>query len=396
MSAPLRGPAIPPFYAGEVGRRAARLHRQGRHVVQMHYGQPSEGAPPSAIAAAEAALRGGGASIYWESAALRERIARHYADTQGVVVSPDRILLTSGASAGLVALFTTLFGIGDRIGVVRPGYPAYRNALTALGRVAVDIDGDPAHGLRLTPVRLSSTLASSPGGLQGLIIASPNNPTGAVHPEDELASLAAQCRAAGVRLISDEIYHGISFGRATRTALAFDDDAFVVNSFSKFFRMPGWRLGWVVAPADCVAALSAHLTNFFLTPSTMSQHAALGAFDDLPALHASVDIYRRNAERLAAELPGLGIDRFVAPEGAFYLYADLSAWTNDSLAFCMRLLDDTGLSIAPGIDFDPVDGHRFVRFSYAISPAMLDEALDILRRWLPAQPHAATITRVPC
>ena len=383
MTLAIRGPAIPPFYAGEIGRRAAVHARAGRSVVTMHFGQPTEGAPPAALAAAWAAI-GSEPSGYWESAALRERIAQHYRETYGVEVPPQRILLTAGASAALVALFTTFFAHGDRVGVLRPGYPAYRNALSALGRTPVEFDVDPPRAASLL-----SAIDALDAPLQGLIIASPSNPTGDVLDADTLRAIADGCRARDIRLIADEIYHGITFGAAAYTMLSFEPAAVVVNSFSKFFRMPGWRLGWIIAPEEATNALSAHLTNFFLTPSTIAQHAALAAFDDIESLYASVERYRENRGRLVSALSRLGFGRFRLPEGAFYLYVDASEWTNDSLAFCERLLDDTGLSIAPGIDFDSRHGDRFVRFSYAISSSRVDDAVARLERWLPSQRRIA-------
>ncbi len=378
---PMRGVDIPPFYAGEIGRRAALRARAGLPVFPMHFGSPTAGAPASARAAVRLHLDES-SSAYWESAPLRERIARHYLDTYGVVVSPDRVLLTSGASAGLIAAFTALFAHGDRIGLARPGYPAYRNALTALGRVPVDVPCGPETGFRLTPALIDALDAP----LHGLIVASPGNPTGAMLGRDDLAALAAACRRNGTRLISDEIYHGITYGVAATTALAVDDEAIVVNSFSKLFRMPGWRLGWLIAPHSCVARLSAYLINFFLTPPTLSQHAALAAFDDLAELNASVAQYARNRDRLHDALRQMGIAGIAPPDGAFYLYADVGHLTDDSLAFCEKLLDETGIAIAPGIDFDPRDGGRFIRFAFAISGDAIEQVIERLTPWIARQP----------
>ena len=373
----MRGADIPPFYAGEIGRHAAALQRTGRRIIAMHFGQPTLGPPPAVLAAAHRAIDAG-PNGYFESQELRERIARHYRDTYGVTVAAARILLTSGASAGLVAAFTTMFATGDRVGVTRPGYPAYRNSLAALGREPVEIDCDAAQGFRLDARRV----AAVPGRLHGLVVASPGNPTGAMLSRTELAAVAQACRDRGTLLISDEIYHGISYGEAAATALECEPRALVINSFSKLYRMPGWRLGWLVAPQDCVARLSAHLINFFLTPPSAAQQAAIAAFDDPADLQAAVASYARNRARLLAELPAMGLAGIAPPDGAFYLYADVGHLTQDSLAFCRELLDDTGISIAPGIDFDPVHGHRFVRLSFAVSNDEVAEALDLLRPWL--------------
>ncbi len=377
-----RGATIAPFYAGEIGLRAMARLRAGLPVIPMHFGQPSAGIPTHARAAAHASLDRD-SSGYWLSAALCERIARHYAEVHGVDVPPGRVLLTAGASAGLTAVFAALFAAGDRIGLARPGYPAYRNALKALGRTAVEIDCGAEVGFRLQPAMLD-TLESP---LHGLIVARPANPTGAMLSRDQLGALAVRCRQDGTRLISDEIYHGVAYGRKATTALALDPDAIVLNSFSKLFRMPGWRLGWIVAPADCVQTLNDYLINLFLVPSSLSQHAALAAFDDLPELEDTVAQYAKNRDRLLAALPQMGIAGVAPPDGAFYLYADVGHLTNDSLAFCHRLVDETGVAIAPGIDFDPVHGHRHVRFSFAISDGELEQALALLGPWLARQPR---------
>jgi aspartate/methionine/tyrosine aminotransferase len=319
---------------------------------------------------------------YFESRELIARIARHYRDSYGLEVAPERILLTAGASAALVAVFAALFVAGDRIGVCRPGYPAYRNALKALGREAVEIECGADVGFRLGPERLA---ALAP--LHGLVVASPANPTGAMLDAERLGALARECRRLGVRLISDEIYHGISYGPRAVSALEVDGEAIIINSFSKLFRMPGWRLGWLVAPAALAARLSAYVVNFFLTPPTLSQHAALAAFEDREELERTVAGYARNRTRLLAGLAAFGLERIAPPEGAFYLYADVAHLTDDSLGFCQRLLADTGVALAPGIDFDPERGRHFIRLSFAVGAAEIEAALERLGPWLAAQPR---------
>jgi len=346
----------------------------------MHFGEPSLGASAAAIGAAHHALDHE-RMTYWLSEPLRARIARHYLDDYGVSVDPERILLTAGASAGLVAVFTTMFAAGDRVGLLRPGYPAYRNSLLALGREPVEIDCGPETGYRLTPEQLLAT--GQP--LHGLVLASPNNPTGAMLSRQQLAALAAACRARGTQLISDEIYHSITYAGRAVCALEVEPRALVVNSFSKLFRMTGWRLGWLVAPADCVARLSAHLINFFLTPPSIAQFAALRAFDDLPELRAAVATYAHNRARLLEELPKLGLTRMAEPDGAFYLYLDIAHLTDDSLAFCERMLQETGVAAAPGIDFDTERGKHCLRLSFAISSDLVERAIETLRQWLPRQ-----------
>jgi aspartate/methionine/tyrosine aminotransferase len=374
-----RGAQIAPFYAGQIGRRAAELKAAGRTIIPMHFGQPTDGTPPAARAAAARwlALDPTG---YFESAALVERIARHYRDSYGVEVAPQRIQLTTGASAALVAAFAALFAAGDRVGVARPGYPAYRNVLTGLGRVPVEIECGASDGFRLT-----AALAAAAGPLQGLVVASPANPTGAMLGRAELAELVAYCRERGTRLISDELYHGISYGKRAVSALELDEQAIVINSFSKLYRMPGWRLGWMVVPAALAAHVSAYLINFCLTPPTLAQHAALAALDDPASLAASVSRYAHNRELLLREFAALGMRGLVAPDGAFYLYADVGHLTDDSLSFCLRMLEDTGVAAAPGIDFDLVHGRHYLRFSFAVAPEQAAQAVALLAPWFARQ-----------
>ncbi|HPF26226.1 MAG TPA: aminotransferase class I/II-fold pyridoxal phosphate-dependent enzyme [Steroidobacteraceae bacterium] len=377
-SATLRGASVPPFHAGEIGRRVAVRQRAGLPVIGMHFGQPSAGAPAAAIRAAHRALDSDPLG-YWESEALRERLAQHYQEVYSVAVEPGRILLTAGASAALVACFAAMFRRGDSVAILRPGYPAYRNTLRALGLNAVEISCGPEHRYRLT-AEMVARLEPAP---TGLILASPANPTGAMLDRQELAAVIAVCKARGILLLSDEIYHGISYGARATSALECDSDAVVINSFSKLYRMPGWRLGWLVVPQEWTTSLSSYLINMFLTPSSVAQYAALAAFDVPDDLRHFVAIYARNRLRLAAGLESLGIRNIQLPDGAFYLYADLTHLTHDSLQFCRRAVDETGVALAPGIDFDTVDGRRFVRFSFAVSEAEIDEALRLLAAWLP-------------
>jgi aspartate/methionine/tyrosine aminotransferase len=368
-----RGIDVPPFYAGQISREAMKLARAGREIIPMHFGQPTIGPPPTVLEAARLALSSN-ALGYWESDDLRERIARNYEGTYSVKVLPEQILLTSGASAGLIGIFTSIFRAGDRIAMARPGYPAYRNALNALQRTVVEIDCGPETGFQLTAKHIDSM----PEAPHGLIVASPSNPTGAVIPPAELRAIGDVCRDRNIRLISDEIYHGISYGAQTQTALASHPEAIVVNSFSKLYRMPGWRLGWIVVPTPYVRRVQSHLTNLFLTPPALSQQAALAAFDSPDDLRRPVGTYARNREILLSALPDVGFPRLTTPDGAFYIYADVSHVVNDSLEFCTRLLHDTGVAIAPGIDFDPVNGNGFVRMSFAGATAQIERAVELL------------------
>jgi len=374
----LRGAVIPPFYAGQIGRLAAQRLRAGQLVIPMHFGQPSAGAPVRALSAVRH-LIDQDAFGYWESPALRDRLIAHYRSTYGLEVPAERILLTAGASAALIAAYATLFRPGDTIGMFTPGYAAYRNSMGAMGMIPLEVRCSPADGYQPT-ARMIEQLDPAPAGF---ILSSPANPTGAMLEPRELEALVGVCRERGIRLISDEIYHGITYGSRAASALEFADDLIVVNSFSKLYRMPGWRLGWMVAPLEWMPRISACVINMFLTPSVPAQHVALAVMDETDDLQRWVDIYASNRKRLAAGLASLGIEGIVPPAGAFYLYADMGRFTRDGLQFCRRLMADTGVGLAPGIDFDPEQGQRYVRFSFAVSPEMIEQAIALLRDWLP-------------
>jgi aspartate/methionine/tyrosine aminotransferase len=375
----MRGRPIPPFYAGEIGRLATARALAGLEVITMHFGQPSAGAPAAALSRAHRMLDED-ALGYYESVPLRERLSRHYLETYGLTVAPGRILLTSGASAGLVATFASLFRAGDQVAVVSPGYPAYRNTLTAMGLEPTELHCGQAENFVPSPQMLES-LDPAPAGF---ILASPANPTGAMLDAGGMAAMTAICRERGIQLISDEIYHGITFDEPAVSALESDQDVIVINSFSKLYRMPGWRLGWLVAPPDWTAGISACLINMFLTPPALAQHAALAAMDDKEDLQNWVKIYRGNRDRLIAGLEAMGIPGIAAPSGAFYLYADIRHISRDSLAFCHRAVQEIGVAMAPGIDFDPEHGHQFLRFSFAVAPEQIERAIELLAAWLPA------------
>lgn len=371
---------VAPFQAMGLSAQAYRLQEQGRSVIHMEFGQPSTGAPPRAIAAAHARLdsESGG---YWHSAPLCARIARLYAERHGVSVDPDRILLTCGASPALTLALAGLFSPGDRIAFVRPGYVAYRNAVMALGRVPVEIAADASTRFQISAAHIAA-LDPAPAGI---IIASPANPTGTMIEPAELEAIAAVCKSRGIRIISDEIYHGLTYGAAAHSLLEFDAQAIVINSFSKYQSMPGWRLGWIVAPTGSADLLRAYIGSLFLTPPSLSQHAALVAIDETEVLEGYHETYRRNRALLLERLPAMGLGQIAPPDGAFYIWADVSGFTNDSMAFAHELLRDTGVAIAPGVDFDPVDGHRFVRLSFAVSEVQAREAMDRLEKWLPTR-----------
>lgn len=368
---------VEPFHAMAISREAHALEAAGRPVFRMEFGQPSTGAPPRAIAAAHARLDSD-AGGYWESQALRERIAALYEQRHGLAISADRIVLTAGASPALTLVLAALFSPGDRIAFVRPGYVAYRNAVNALGRVPVEIAADATTRFQIAAAHVEA-LAHAPAGL---IVASPANPTGSMLDAAALAALAAAAARRGVRIIADEIYHGLEYGVAAHSMLEFAPDAIVVNSFSKYWSMPGWRLGWIVAPPGTTELLRAYIGSLYLTPSSLSQHAALVAMDETDVLEGYRDTYRRNRKLLLGALPALGLRRIAPPDGAFYIWADVGDFTDDSMAFCRQLLADTGVAIAPGIDFDPVDGHRFVRLSFAVSEDRAAAAVARFGDWL--------------
>ena len=374
---------VEPFHAMALSRAAHQIEASGRPVFHMEFGQPSTGAPPRAIAAAHARLdsEAGG---YWESQSLRERIAALYAERHGLSIAANRILLTCGASPALTLAIAGLFSPGDSIAFVRPGYVAYRNAIKALGRVPVEIAADASTRFQIS----AGHIEALPQAPAGLIVASPANPTGTMLSATDMAALAAAAARRGTRIIADEIYHGLDYGAPAHSMLEFDDNAIVINSFSKYWSMPGWRLGWIVAPPGATEHLRAYIGSLYLTPPTLSQHAALVAMDETAVLEGYRGTYARNRAMMLEALPAMGLRRIAPPDGAFYIWADVGDFTNDSMAFCHQLLADTGVAIAAGIDFDPADGHRFVRLSFAVSEDRAAEAVQRLGNWLSGRVRA--------
>jgi aspartate/methionine/tyrosine aminotransferase len=367
---------IEPFHAIAVSRLAHELKGQGASIIHMEFGQPSTPAPKAAIAAAHHVLDTDPMG-YWESPALTERIARHYAETYGVTLDPHQVIVTCGASAALVLALSSSFEPGARIAMARPGYVAYRNVVRALHMQPVEIACGHNQRFQLTAWALAE-LAPAPAGV---IVASPANPTGTILPPEELAAIAEVCRARGIRIVSDEIYHGLSYAGPTRCMLEFEPSALIVNSFSKYFSMAPWRLGWLVAPKADLGRARAYVGNLFLTAPSLAQHAALAAMDASEELQANVAVYARNRELLLRALPALGLKEIAPPDGAFYIWADVGHMTGDSLAFCKDLLRATGVATAPGIDFDPVDGRRFIRLSFAVSTPEVEEAIRRMTPW---------------
>ncbi|HEU5474045.1 MAG TPA: aminotransferase class I/II-fold pyridoxal phosphate-dependent enzyme [Actinophytocola sp.] len=375
--------AVPPFHVMDVLSAANARQRAHGDLVSLAAGQPSTGAPAPVRERAAAALAGD-ALGYTEGLGipeLRAALAAHYERTYALEVDPHDVVLTTGSSGGFLLAFLAAFDVGDRVALARPGYPAYRNILSALGVEVVELPCDASARFQPTVAMLDEL----PAPIDGLIVASPANPTGTVLESGELAAIAGWCAERGVQLISDEIYHGISYGTATSSAWQFSREAVVVNSFSKYFAMTGWRLGWLLVPQRLHRAVDCLTGNFTICPPALAQHAALAAFEpeSYRELDDNVRRYRENRDRLLSGLVDLGIDRLAPADGAFYAYADVSHLTHDSMSFCQRLLADTGLAIVPGIDFDPVHGNRFLRFSFAGSTGDVTEALRRLGGWLP-------------
>lgn len=369
-------PQIEPFHSIAISRRAHELKAQGRSIIHMEFGQPSTGAPRAAIAKAHEVLDTEGMG-YWESVALKARLARHYRETYGVTVSPEQFILTCGASPALVLALSTSFSAGDRIALARPGYVAYRNTLRALHMVPVEIPCGEPERFQLN----AATLAALDPAPRGVIVASPANPTGTIIPAAELEAIAAVCRERGIQIISDEIYHGLSYVGPTHSMLEFEPTAIVINSFSKYFSMVGWRLGWLLVPPQHVHRARALMGNLFLTAPSLSQHAALVALDCRDELQSHVATYARNRALLLAALPQLGLRVIAPPDGAFYIYASIRHLTQDSLGFCEALLESTGVATASGIDFDPVDGRFFMRLSFAVATHEVEDALLRMEPW---------------
>ena len=378
-----RGASAPPFIVMDVitaaNARQAALPPGAPHVLRLEVGQPGTGAPAGAVAAAEAALRGGAPLGYTEAfglPSLRARIARHIVDWYGRDIPPSRVAVTVGASGAFPLAFLAAFDPGDRVAMAAPFYPPYVNILTALGMQPVILPTGPESRYQPT-VAMLAALDPPP---DGLIVASPCNPAGTMLHPDELSAIARWCDASGVRLISDEIYHGLHYDAPLATAAAVSDSAIVVNSFSKYFSMTGWRVGWLVLPADLVRPVERLAQNLFISAPHIAQVAAEAAFDCGPELQANVARYRRSRDLLVGALPAAGFALGPA-EGAFYLWADVSRLSNDSEAFCARMLAEAGVAAAPGVDFDRTRGSRFVRFSYCGPETDMAAAADRLARW---------------
>lgn len=379
---PSRRSDVPPFIVMDVMAAAARIEAAGGHVIHMEVGQPAAGAPKTAIAAAHAALEAG--RIDYTSAlgipSLRERIARHYRDAYGCDVSPERIVVTTGSSGGFILAFLAMFEPGDRVAVTVPGYPPYRHILTALGcePVLIETTNETRHAL--TGEALLAAHRKAP--LKGVLVGSPANPTGTMMSREALAGLIAAAEDAGIRFISDEIYHGLDYAFPAVTAAALSDHALVINSFSKYFCMTGWRVGWMVVPELLVRPIERLQQNLSISVPSLSQIAAEAAFDGAAEMEEIKHGYQENRRILIEGLPKAGLTRFLPADGAFYLYADVSDFTSDSFEFAKQMLEQAHVAATPGLDFDPIHGRSFIRLSYARSAEEMREAVDRIAHWL--------------
>lgn len=363
----------------EMNRLAEERAATGEAVLHLEVGQPATGAPRGVRQAVARAVDNEtlGYTTALGLPELRARIAAHYAQWYAIDLDPSRVIVAAGASGGMVLAFLACFDAGARVGVTEPGYPCYRNALAALGVTAVGIPVGPETRYAPTP-----ELIDAAGPLDGLVIASPSNPTGTVVPPAQLAAIVGHCTDRGITVIADEIYHGITYGAPATSALASSHDVVVLNSFSKYFAMTGWRLGWLVAPSDLVPAIEKFAQNLYICAPHVSQVAGLAAFDCHDELRANVVALADNRDVLLNGLRAASLTDLAPCDGAFYAYVDVSALTDDSQKLCRTWLDEIGVAVTPGIDFDPVRGHHFVRFSFAASKADVSEAVTRLTAWI--------------
>jgi aspartate/methionine/tyrosine aminotransferase len=373
---------VPPFIVMDVMAAAAQCEARGAHIIHMEVGQPAAPAPKTAIKAAQAALAHGRLG-YTESLgipSLRTRIAHHYGEMYDLGLDPARVVVTTGSSGAFVLAFLALFEPGDRVALANPGYPPYRHILSALGCEPVLIETWSDTRWALSAKALIAAHQRAP--LKGVVIASPANPTGTMIDADALSRLIAIAEAEGIRVISDEIYHGLDYAFAAETAANVSDRVVVINSFSKYFCMTGWRVGWMVVPENLVRPIDRLQGNLAISVPTLAQIAAEAAFEGREEMQAVKHGYEENRRILTEGLPKTGLDKFLPVDGAFYLYADISRFSGDSLDFAKRMLNEAGVAATPGIDFDPVNGKHFLRFCYAGSADEMREAVARIGNWL--------------
>jgi aspartate/methionine/tyrosine aminotransferase len=372
-----RRSAVDPFIVMDVMEAARRAEEAGRHIIHMEVGQPGTPAPRGARAALARAMDKNalGYTVALGLPELRRRIARLYDEWYGVELDPARVIVTAGSSGAFLLAFTALFDTGEKVGIGAPGYPSYRQILRALDIAPVIIETAPENRYQPVPADL-------PDDLAGLMVASPANPSGTMLGREELAALIGWAHERGAALISDEIYHGIEYEKKAVTALEISDEVYVINSFSKYFSMTGWRVGWMVVPEDHVRIIERLAQNLFICPPHASQVAALAAIDCREELEANVAVYAENRRLMLEGLPRAGFTRIAPPDGAFYVYADVSEFTDNSAAFAAEILDEAGVAVTPGLDFDPVRGAHTLRFSYARSTEDIREGLRRLERFM--------------
>ena len=372
--------AVPAFIVMDVMRAAAALEAQGREIIHLEVGQPATGMPQGAARAVTALIGRDklGYTVADGIAPLRERIAEHYQDTYALSVDPNRIFITTGSSAAFTLSFLSAFEAGDTVVVAAPGYPSYRHILSAYGINVELIQVDAATRFNIAVEHLMKM----PRRPQGVIVASPANPTGSMIEPGVFRALVNYCHDHGIRLISDEIYHGVTFGMDAVTAAEVSPSAIVINSFSKFYSMTGWRLGWMIVPEDLYRSVECLAQNLYISPPALAQHAALAAFDCRDELEKNIEVYRRNRTTLLKRLPEIGFTKFSPPDGAFYFYVDVSHLGMDSVVLCRRILDEAGVAVTPGLDFDPFHGNQWMRLSYAVSESEIAEACARLSAWM--------------
>jgi aspartate/methionine/tyrosine aminotransferase len=382
LLAPSRRSEVPPFIVMDVMAAAAALEAKGTRVIHMEVGQPAQPAPRTAIAAAQAALAKGRIG-YTESLGippLRAAIARHYSESYDLALDPGRVAVTTGSSGGFILAFLALFEAGDRVALANPGYPPYRHILSALGCEPVLIPTAAETRWALTPKALIAEHRKKP--LAGVVVASPANPTGTMMEADALSRLISVAEAEGIRVISDEIYHGLDYAFPAETAANVSEHAVVINSFSKYFCMTGWRVGWMVVPENLVRTIDRLQGNLAISVPTLAQIAAQAAFDGKAEMEEDKHGYEQNRRILTEGLPLAGLDQFLPVDGAFYLYANIARFSDDSLDFAKRMHNEAGVAATPGIDFDPIDGRHFLRFCYAGAAAEMHEAVERIGNWL--------------
>ncbi|MEE2662392.1 MAG: aminotransferase class I/II-fold pyridoxal phosphate-dependent enzyme [Pseudomonadota bacterium] len=361
-------------------REANRLESRGAEVLHLEVGQPSTSAPKGVLQAAKRKITTDrlGYTDALGIPRLRERITEHYNAKYGLSLNSDCVVVTTGSSGGFMLAFLSAFDAGDRVVLATPGYPAYRNILNALDIKTVEVPCAADNGYKITPAVLDRIKTP----IDGLIVASPANPTGTMLTSDDINAIASYCDDRKIRLISDEIYHGITYASAETTALSYTENAFIINSFSKYYSMTGWRVGWVVVPEKLLRSVECLAQNIYISVPSISQHAACVAFDCINELDKNVHRYAVNRDFLLSELPKIGVDQIAPADGAFYLYAGVEEFTYNSVDFCRRLLTETGIALAPGVDFDPDAGHLSVRISFSGETKTIVEAMSRFGEWV--------------